>query len=332
MLFYGVPALFCDVTDAWRLDRRQRVGVALAGIRLNLFVAAISSLLVSTMHAGSGRQALSYIGFVNLLIAAINLCPLVKFDGYIAVVGWRDEPHLRARCMDEAQTWVARSVSGGSGARTSPGRVAFGVACAVAGPALVLRAFLSYESLAFASLGRVAGGVALGAETLGAIFVARRLRVIVKRARRGPVRAVRSVIIVAGVLAVAVTLLWGTSLSRSVSTVYVADAGRAAVVTTGKAPIRFGAPVRLYTAGVLRRPIGNAVVCGGTAPRAIPSEAGLAITLRVRVSMQPTVLACLQSGRLEGSGIARLPRGRTTLGGWIRWTLWDKPMRQLLSA
>lgn len=72
------PAIYCDVTSAWLLPRRQRLVVDVAGIWFEIGMGAIFSTLGIILHAASfGVAAFMVLG--NLVIV---LNPLGRFDGY----------------------------------------------------------------------------------------------------------------------------------------------------------------------------------------------------------------------------------------------------------
>lgn len=96
MLLYLSPAFFCDVSDGWRLSRDKRVAVSLAGIFSTFMLAGVCSLL---------RLALPLPEFMAPLIvglyvgAIVNAIPTIKFDGYIALMSWKNKPFLRDKAM-----------------------------------------------------------------------------------------------------------------------------------------------------------------------------------------------------------------------------------------
>ncbi|MDD6373250.1 MAG: hypothetical protein PUF97_01975 [Bifidobacteriaceae bacterium] len=130
MLFYLSPACFCDVSDGWRLNSRKRLAVASAGIISTFMLAGLCSML---------RYIPGMPSFMATLVAGlytgaiINAIPTVKFDGYFALMAWREQPFLRDNAMrqwkelivDLCSGHVAKAVHGFSG------RTIYGV-CALA--------------------------------------------------------------------------------------------------------------------------------------------------------------------------------------------------------
>ncbi len=80
----GAPLLYCDVTDAWRLaSRRQRLAVDIAGIAVDLAVAALATFVWAFLPDGAARGfafSLATAGWIFSI--AMNLNPFMKFDGY----------------------------------------------------------------------------------------------------------------------------------------------------------------------------------------------------------------------------------------------------------
>ena len=111
MFFYLVPAMFCDVSDGWLLRRkRQRVTVALAGVATQALIggvcsiAAVFSMLTSAGESNDVVISLTLVSVSNYLAVIINLVPLVKLDGYIALMAHLDVPFLRQNALDATRT------------------------------------------------------------------------------------------------------------------------------------------------------------------------------------------------------------------------------------
>lgn len=133
MIFYLLPAFFSEVTDAWRLPPKRRVAVALAGIASQ---GALAGLVVLAMPFLSGYWQTMAAIFIVVMIAfgLANLIPFLKLDGYIALVGGLDLPHLRQKSIASARAWFARRLVGMHTVPplTQRWAVPFGIACGVA--------------------------------------------------------------------------------------------------------------------------------------------------------------------------------------------------------
>ncbi|MEV8022792.1 daptide biosynthesis intramembrane metalloprotease [Streptomyces sp. NPDC086554] len=135
MLFYLMPALFCDVSDGWRLPHaRRRVAVALAGVGTELVLAGIASLLVLFLPPGTLATALLLYLTGCMGRCVFNLMPFVKLDGYLALMSHLDISHLRDRAMTDARNALAKILFGGIYRRELPlsrWTTAFGLGCMV---------------------------------------------------------------------------------------------------------------------------------------------------------------------------------------------------------
>ena len=132
MLFYLMPAFFCDVSDAWRLpDRRQRVYTALAGPAVQTSLAAASAMAAWPLADGTAKTCLLFFAVSSYATALLNLTPFIKLDGYIALMSHVDVPYLRDRSMADARRWIARLLFGGTYTRELPTRwtILYGLAC-----------------------------------------------------------------------------------------------------------------------------------------------------------------------------------------------------------
>ncbi|MGW7415704.1 daptide biosynthesis intramembrane metalloprotease [Streptomyces sp. NPDC054863] len=134
MLFYMSPAFFCDVSDGWRLGKpQQRVQIALAGIFVQAVAAGGAGIAAVLVGQGSAlRGPLLVMALAIYLTCFINLLPLVKLDGYIALMSHLDISHLREKAMTDALCAMSRVLFGGTYVRElshKPWSVPYGFAC-----------------------------------------------------------------------------------------------------------------------------------------------------------------------------------------------------------
>jgi putative peptide zinc metalloprotease protein len=322
MLFYGAPAFFCDVTDAWRLpDRRKRVQVMLAGVAVNAAVAG-SSAALCVVTRGDVRQGLALTALMNGVMVAVNLLPFVKFDGYLALMCHLDQPYLRDRAMGDARTALASVLFGRRAAAPRElglrWSVPYGVGCMLLPPLLVAGAMRQYLPLLLAG-GRVGAAVWLIAVGLFGLYLVSRWARLARPARERGVGAARAGAALAAVVAAAAAVLFGVHVPLSVPAGYEVRAGGVWVdVLDGAsgAELRPGQAVELRTGGIVfTRPVGSAVVAGPPAQARVPVEAvlplrdaGTSASVRslplTRVEIPPTA---------PGVGTARIRVGTVTL-------------------
>ncbi|MBX8495451.1 HlyD family efflux transporter periplasmic adaptor subunit [Pseudomonas cichorii] len=93
------PVLYTDTTGAWRLTaRRQRLAIGAAGMLVELSLAAWATLLWSFLPDGPLRSAAFMLATTTwILTLAINLSPLMRFDGYFLLSDALDVPNLQGR-------------------------------------------------------------------------------------------------------------------------------------------------------------------------------------------------------------------------------------------
>ncbi|MCW2242492.1 HlyD family efflux transporter periplasmic adaptor subunit [Azospirillum canadense] len=110
------PVPYTDVTDAWRLvSRRQRLAIGAAGMAAELVLAAYATLVWSFLPDGPLRSvAFLLAGSTWLLTLAVNLNPLMRFDGYFLLSDWLDVPNLQDRAFALAR-WRLRETLFGLG-------------------------------------------------------------------------------------------------------------------------------------------------------------------------------------------------------------------------
>jgi putative peptide zinc metalloprotease protein len=113
-LLLGMPVLWTDVTDAWRLPRRSdRLTIDAAGMVAELTLAVIATLLWTVLPDGplrSGSYLLASSAWIITL--GINLNPFMRFDGYYLLVDALDIPNLQDRSFALARWWLRENLFG----------------------------------------------------------------------------------------------------------------------------------------------------------------------------------------------------------------------------
>jgi putative peptide zinc metalloprotease protein len=99
LLLAGAPALYCDVSDAWRLPSRwQRMAVSSAGMAVELVIAAMALLV--WQHATPSPLStlcLSLVIVCSVGTLVVNANPLLRYDGYYLLSDWLETPNLAGR-------------------------------------------------------------------------------------------------------------------------------------------------------------------------------------------------------------------------------------------
>ncbi|MGQ7248414.1 HlyD family efflux transporter periplasmic adaptor subunit [Halomonas sp. V046] len=113
-LIVMMPVLYTDTTDAWRLtSQRHRVLIDLAGVAVELTVAAYATLAWVFLSEGPLRYvafALATTGWV--LSLAVNLNPLMRFDGYYLFSDLLGIANLQERAFAMGRWWLREFLFG----------------------------------------------------------------------------------------------------------------------------------------------------------------------------------------------------------------------------
>jgi putative peptide zinc metalloprotease protein len=102
------PVLWTDTTDAWRLtDRRQRLVIDFAGMSAEILIAALASIAWAVLPDGPTRSAMFVLSSSTWLVTlAVNISPLMRFDGYYILSDLIDFPNLQERGFAYARWWL----------------------------------------------------------------------------------------------------------------------------------------------------------------------------------------------------------------------------------
>ncbi len=121
------PMLYTDVTDAWRLtSRRQRLAIDAAGMAVELALACLATMAWVFLPDGPLRAAAFSVATVGWIMSvAVNLNPLMRFDGYYILSDLIGVDNLQARAFALGR-WRLREALLGLGA-TPPEPLARGL-------------------------------------------------------------------------------------------------------------------------------------------------------------------------------------------------------------
>lgn len=318
MLFYMVPAFFCDVTEAWKLKPAERAKVALAGIAAQGNLGAVAGVLAFILPRDLATLAAAF-SMLCFLYGVLNLIPFVKLDGYIALVGYLDKPNLRARCMDEFQAWTRGLVfrgGTGTGVAASPSRLLFGFLCIVF-PLLILVGVVSAAGSYLASLGKaaawiqllLAGGLAVWLVLRGIGHVAGLRK---SGVGRGPARAYAAAALVA-----ASVLVLAVPFPNNVRGGLYTDGNGPRLVLLGGSAGSTGGSVELFGPGLVPGgSLGTGTAAGVPEPCTVP----LAATVAVKESELTLDTLCVPldfAGTAPRTGTAVWEVPGQTIAQWV---------------
>lgn len=109
-----LPMLYTDTGESWRLKgSRQRLGIAAAGLLVELSLAGLATLAWSLTADGALRNGLFFLATTSWVLSlTINASPFMRFDGYYILCDLLDLPNLHERAGILAKTWLRRNLLG----------------------------------------------------------------------------------------------------------------------------------------------------------------------------------------------------------------------------
>jgi hypothetical protein len=118
-LYYLSPFFFVDTTDSWRLSRRARIMISLAGPVVEMFVASFFVIWSYFLGPSFLKNVLQISAFLCFYGSLLNLSPIMETDGYYITTEVVKMPNLR----DETFAYLKRLALSKLGGRASVGRV-----------------------------------------------------------------------------------------------------------------------------------------------------------------------------------------------------------------
>lgn len=105
------PMLYTDTTDAWRLkERKQRLGIVLAGINVEVHLALLATFMWSFLPDGAVRSAAFFVATTSWITSLmVNVSPFLRFDGYFALADLMGASNLQPRSFAVAR-WRLREL------------------------------------------------------------------------------------------------------------------------------------------------------------------------------------------------------------------------------
>lgn len=112
MLLVVTPCLYVNVSDSWTIPSKwKRIGIAAAGMYVELFLASLAVLVWWFTYPGLVNQlALNTVFVCSISTLVFNANPLMKYDGYYILSDWLEIPNLRQKATSIVQrafsTWT----------------------------------------------------------------------------------------------------------------------------------------------------------------------------------------------------------------------------------
>lgn len=97
--YWFSPIAFVDTSDMWIASRSERIAVSLAGPYTNAITGSLAALAALVLPSETASGALWAFAFLSYAMAAINLNPLLEFDGYYVLSDCLCRPNLRVQAL-----------------------------------------------------------------------------------------------------------------------------------------------------------------------------------------------------------------------------------------
>jgi putative peptide zinc metalloprotease protein len=113
LLFYLTPAFYADVSDSYLLQsRKERLWVTFAGTYVELILCSLASIVWFFATPGTGFYdfAFKLVLFTGISSFLINMNPLIKLDGYYAVMDIVEIPDLREESFAYLENWIKKNI------------------------------------------------------------------------------------------------------------------------------------------------------------------------------------------------------------------------------
>lgn len=106
-----MPVLYSDVSDSYRLtSKRKRLLIAAGGVIAELGLASIALVAWGVLPDGAARSIAFIVGTTSVIMSlAVNLNPLMRFDGYYLLADGLGIPNLQDRAFAFGQ-WQLRGL------------------------------------------------------------------------------------------------------------------------------------------------------------------------------------------------------------------------------
>lgn len=109
-----LPMLYTDTGETWRLPRRQdRFRIAVAGMRIEVMLAAWCTLAWAFLPDGALRSAFFFLATTSWLITlAINASPFLRFDGYYMMSDATGIPNMHDEAAKSVKHFLRKRLLG----------------------------------------------------------------------------------------------------------------------------------------------------------------------------------------------------------------------------
>ena len=103
-VYLFTPVFYTDVSSIWRLPRRQRAVVDVAGV----YAEAVAATVAAAAYGAWGSPLLVYVFLLIDLSILTQLTPILRRDGYWIVADLAGHPHLHEASLHLIRRGIAR--------------------------------------------------------------------------------------------------------------------------------------------------------------------------------------------------------------------------------
>jgi len=109
-LYYLSPFFFTDTSDSWRLSRRARILISLAGPLSTLVIGSIFVFSSYLLPPGFGKNVLQVGAFFSFYGTLLNFSPVIETDGYYILADVLKIPNLRDESLGYIKSVLFRKL------------------------------------------------------------------------------------------------------------------------------------------------------------------------------------------------------------------------------
>ena len=97
------PVLYADVTDVWKLSRKERVIVDIAG----MYMESLLVLILIFLYIMTSNPLFYYCSSVIIFNTIVNINPFLRFDGYWIISDITNTYNLRAKANEQLYKFIS---------------------------------------------------------------------------------------------------------------------------------------------------------------------------------------------------------------------------------
>lgn len=108
MFMIFLPAVYCDVSDAWRLGRKKKLFVTFAGGFYEVVVGSFAVIIWTLAEPHLWLADVAYLVMIgSIFTIGFNFNPLIRLDGYYMLSDFLEMPNLRSESVEYLMRFLA---------------------------------------------------------------------------------------------------------------------------------------------------------------------------------------------------------------------------------